>query len=76
MNRRKVAILVVLAAAAAFVAWLSFKSRQPPLLPGDDTHARFESAEACLTCHAPDAAVPTPPKHPLGFDCLRCHGRR
>jgi len=76
MKRSQGIVLVVLALAAAFVLWLSVKSRQPPLLPQDDTHAAWESAATCDTCHGADAAVPKPAKHPLGFDCLRCHGRR
>jgi hypothetical protein len=69
-------VLAALAVAAAFVLWLSLKSRQPPLLPADETHAAWDNAEACDACHGAGAAVPKPAKHPLGFDCLRCHGRR
>ena len=76
MSRKQGALLVALAAAAAFVAWLAFHGRQPPLLPGDETHASFVSPAECLTCHGPDASVPRGPKHPLGDECLRCHGNR
>lgn len=69
-------LLAALALAAAAVVWLSTKNRQPPLLPSDEAHAAWESAAACDTCHGADGAVPKPPSHPLGFDCLRCHGRR
>ena len=76
MKRSQWIVLAVLALAAAFILWLAVKSRQPPLLPQDETHAAWESADACDACHAVGAAVPKPAKHPLGFDCLRCHGRR
>jgi cytochrome c553 len=76
MKRTQLTLLAVLALAAAFIVWLSFRSQQPPLLPADETHAAWENAEACDVCHGPDAEVPKPPKHPLGFDCMRCHGRR
>jgi cytochrome c553 len=69
-------VLAVIALAAGFVAWLAYATRQAPLLPDDDLHATFQSARACLGCHGPEGAVPQPPKHPLGEDCLRCHGRR
>ena len=75
MNRKQWALLAAILIAAGFIAWLARSSRQPPTLPKDDTHATFESAAACLSCHAPSAAVPRSPRHPLGDDCLRCHGR-
>lgn len=75
MNKTRVAALGVLVVAIAFVIWLAHSSRQPPVLPADETHARWESATACETCHGPEGPVPKPPTHPLGFDCLRCHGQ-
>ena len=76
MSRKQAALLAALAAAAALVAWLAVSSRQPPLLPVDDVHATFDDAETCLACHGKDAAMPVPPGHPFGHDCLRCHGHR
>jgi len=68
--------LVALVLAAAFIAWLARSARQPPLLPRDDVHRGFESPAACLICHAAGAPVPQSSRHPLGDDCLRCHGQR
>lgn len=76
MKRSQWIALAALALAAAFIAWLARSGRQPPLLPADETHARFESAAACLTCHGPQGTQPRPPRHPLGDECLRCHGYR
>jgi len=76
MSRSQRTVLAVIVLAAAFVAWLAWSSRQPPLLPRDDVHARFESAEVCLSCHGDGGAVAQSPRHPLGADCLRCHGSR
>jgi cytochrome c553 len=76
VNKTRAILLAAIALAATLIVWLSIKSRQPPLLPADETHASWENAQACDTCHGPESAVPKPPIHPLGFDCLRCHGRR
>jgi hypothetical protein len=76
MKRAQWILLAAIVATAAFVAWLALSSRQPPLLPGDETHRAFESAHECLGCHAEGGAVPQSPRHPLGEDCLRCHGSR
>jgi cytochrome c553 len=75
MSRKQWTLLAAIVIAAAFVAWLARSSRQPPMLPTDETHRAFESAGACLQCHGAQAAVPRSPRHPLGDDCLRCHGR-
>jgi len=76
MNRKQLVLLSFIALAAAFIAWLAWSSRQPPLLPDDETHATFESAGTCMSCHGPESAVPQSPRHPLGEDCVRCHGSR
>ena len=68
-----VAILAIVA-LAALVLYLAMRSRQPPVLPADAEHARFISSGACLSCHGPDGVSPQPRNHPLGADCLRCHG--
>lgn len=67
-------IAVVLIAAA--VVYLTTRNRQPPFLPADDEHVAFVDAPTCLTCHGADGGFPQSPNHPLGNDCLRCHGRR
>jgi len=76
LKKKQGLLLALLALAAAAVLWLTVRSRQPPLLPADATHDRWESAEACDACHGPSGPVPRSAKHPLGFDCLRCHGSR
>jgi hypothetical protein len=67
-------LLVALAAFAALVAWIALRNRQPPVLPADAVHARFDGADACLTCHGPAGPNPQPASHPVGRDCTRCHG--
>jgi cytochrome c553 len=76
MSRKQWIALAGLAVAAAFAAWLARSGRQPPLLPSNEPHASFESAAVCLTCHGADGPAPRKAEHPLGDDCLRCHGRR
>jgi cytochrome c553 len=76
MNLKQWILLAAIVVAAGFIAWLAWSSRQPPLLPADDAHAVFESASGCLNCHGAGSPVPQSPEHPLGEDCLRCHGRR
>jgi hypothetical protein len=76
MRRKQTVLLAALAAAAVLVLWLALASRQPPQLPTDATHASWDDPATCLACHAPGAAVPQSANHPLGDDCLRCHGRR
>lgn len=76
MNRKQWTLLVAIVVAAGFIAWLARSSRQPPMLPANDVHAAFESAGICLSCHGAQGAVPRSPRHPLGDDCLRCHGAR
>ena len=76
MRRNQVAAIVVIVAAAAFIVWIALANRQPPLLPGDDVHAAFESGGACLGCHGDGGPLPRSKRHPLGEECLRCHGRR
>lgn len=75
MNRKQWTLLAAIVVAAGFIAWLAWSSRQPPMLPADDVHAGFESAAACLSCHGSGGPLPRSSRHPLGDDCLRCHGR-
>ncbi len=74
MKRKQVVLLALLGLAAAFVLVLALRNPQPPLMPRDAQHASFESADACLECHAPGRPVPQAPAHPVGRDCTRCHG--
>lgn len=76
MSRKQIALLVVVALAAVAVFLLARSNRQPPLLPGDEEHAAFVSADACLQCHGPDGPYPRGRSHPVGRECLQCHGRR
>ena len=74
MNRRQVVLLALLAGAAALVIGLATRTRQAPLVPRDDVHATGGPTAACLACHGPGGTTPRGPDHPLGDDCLRCHG--
>ena len=76
MRRKQAVLLGLLALLAAFVGWLAWKTRQPPLLPKDDVHMSPGSADQCLTCHGPDGVLPRSKNHPPGNDCFRCHGVR
>jgi hypothetical protein len=76
MTRTQWILLGALAALAIIVILLALRNRQPPILPADAEHARWENAEACLSCHGPGGAMPQSKGHPLGQDCLRCHGSR
>jgi cytochrome c553 len=76
MNRTQWFLLSALAAVAIIVILLALRNRQPPFLPADAEHARWENAETCLTCHGPGGTSPQSKGHPLGMDCLRCHGAR
>ncbi len=74
MNTRNV-LLIGIGVLALGVAYLAFFNRQPPMLPQDRDHAVFESTPACMICHGPEGESPQELNHPLGNDCLRCHGR-
>jgi len=76
VSRKQLMILAAMGAMAAFIAWLAWSSRQPPMLPDDDTHRTFLGARECLSCHCPEGPVPRSRQHPLGDDCVRCHGSR
>jgi hypothetical protein len=74
MSRTQGILFGVLAAVALLVVWLSLRTRQPPVLPVDEDHRNLSDLEECLICHGPDGGAPQSSDHPLGFDCLRCHG--
>ena len=74
MSRIQRILFVALVLAGLLVAWLAYRTRQPPILPGDAEHRRFVNAETCLTCHDADGPAPRSSAHPVGLDCLRCHG--
>jgi hypothetical protein len=76
MKRARLIGVLLLAAAAVLVLVLARRVRQPPPLPDDAEHAVFHDAASCLgACHGPGGSSPRASDHPLGFDCLRCHGR-
>ena len=75
MRSVQIAMLAGLLLLAGLVAWLALRNPQPPFLPADADHARFINAGRCLSCHGPQGESPQPANHPLGNDCLRCHGR-
>lgn len=62
--------LVVL---AGLVLVLMLRNRQAPALPGDTNHV-WHGADTCLVCHNTNGVAPRTPNHPVGRDCLRCHG--
>ncbi|MDH3628006.1 MAG: hypothetical protein OES25_10155 [Acidobacteriota bacterium] len=73
MNRTQKILLISLVVGVAGIAFLLRELRQPPLLPADADH-RLDTGEACVSCHGPTGSDPRGPNHPLGEDCLRCHG--
>jgi hypothetical protein len=76
MTRRQAVLMAALAAAAALVLWLALGTRQAPILPGDPAHAVSAGPAPCLACHGAAGVSPRGRNHPLGDDCLRCHGVR
>jgi hypothetical protein len=76
VNRKQWILVAAIVIAGAFVAWLAWSSRQPPLLPDDDVHRDGASGTTCLSCHGDGGPAPRSRNHPLGDDCMRCHGSR
>ena len=74
MKPAQIVSIVALVTLAALVIFLAMRGRQPPMLPVDADHVRFVSSGACLSCHGPEGISPQPKNHPLGSDCMRCHG--
>lgn len=76
VKRTRLVLLAALALVAILIVVLAGRNRQPPLLPSDESHRAWQSAAACLSCHGPREGLPRGANHPLGDDCLRCHGTR
>lgn len=74
MRKAQVIALVILALFALLVCYLALRTRQPPRLPADEIHTSVMGADQCLGCHGPGGMSPRSKDHPLGRDCLRCHG--
>jgi hypothetical protein len=68
LKRTQWIALAAIALLGAVVLLFVLRNRQPPFLPNDSDHA-WNGAESCLECHAPQD-----PNHPVGQDCMRCHG--
>ena len=68
-------LLGVVLAFAAVVVVLAVRNRQAPVLPPDEVHATTAVPVGCEECHGPGAPLARSTNHPLGNDCLRCHGR-
>ncbi|MCH7780878.1 MAG: hypothetical protein IH848_08530 [Acidobacteria bacterium] len=62
-----------LVAFAALVLLLMLRNRRAPALPPNATHI-WRGADACLVCHDTNGMRPRTSNHPVGRDCLRCHG--
>jgi cytochrome c553 len=75
VSRTQIVLLALLILTAGLLAALAMRNRQPPILPADEDHAVFTTAEDCLVCHGSDGGSPQSRNHPIGPDCLRCHGR-
>ena len=75
MNRKQIVLFSVLALVAGLIAVLALRNPQAPFLPPDEDHAVFLGGDTCFECHGPDAPAPQSDTHPVGSDCMRCHGR-
>ncbi len=74
MTRKQVFLLVALGALAALLIGLALRNPQPPILPSDAAHSDAAGGPECLSCHGPTGPSPQSRNHPVGQDCLRCHG--
>ena len=74
MNRTQWILMASLLVVALGVGYLAMRNRQPPMLPLDADHKGSVNTITCLSCHGPDGSDPRGANHPLGDDCLRCHG--
>ena len=68
-------LLIALALLALAVGYCSMRTRQAPVLPRDADHAPSYRGRACIDCHGLNGELPRSKNHPLGDDCLRCHGQ-
>jgi hypothetical protein len=75
MKRTQWILLAVLVVLGVVVAVLAARNRQAPILPDDEVHYQGPIPAACDECHAYGADFARSKNHPLGNDCLRCHGR-
>lgn len=73
MNASKVIGIVMLLMMVLCIVWVLKGTSNPPVMPGDAPHARFEGAETCLLCHSSTGIHPRPKTHPISRECMRCH---
>lgn len=73
MKRTQLIALGAVALFAALVIVLALRNRQAPVLPADEDHV-WVSTESCDSCHSAEGGLPRSLNHPVGKDCLRCHG--
>jgi mono/diheme cytochrome c family protein len=75
MKHTRLVLAGALLLVTLLVGYLVLRNRQAPQLPTDRDHGRFISADACQACHGPKKLYPRGRNHPIGIDCLRCHGQ-
>ena len=75
LNRLQMTLFAMLGLVAVFLLLVALRNPQAPLLPDDPVHGAFAGHAACLDCHGPASDYPQSRNHPVGNDCLRCHGR-
>jgi hypothetical protein len=73
VNRTQWIAVAVLAVLAGVIVVLMLRNRQAPVLPADPEHV-WRGSEACVACHDADGVLPRSSNHPLGPECLNCHG--
>lgn len=74
MKRVQGILLAVVLLLGAVVTVLALRNRQAPVLPNDADHRRGPIPAACLECHDTGGSHPRSKNHPVGNDCMRCHG--
>jgi hypothetical protein len=74
LNRVQLVLLLLLGLVAGLLLLVVMQNRQPPLLPDDPDHVTFYGHTTCLVCHGPAGPHPQSRNHPVGNDCMRCHG--
>jgi len=73
MKRTQLIALGTVVLFAALVVIMALRTRQAPVLLADEDHV-FVSSETCDSCHSAEGGLPRSLNHPVGKDCLRCHG--